>query len=52
MPINGPREPSADMRQAAAALREMYIALLNEGFTEDQALAIIGHIMTAQMPGA
>lgn len=50
MPTNGPREPSADMRFAAGALREMFIALLNEGFTEDQALAIIGHIMTARMP--
>lgn len=50
MPINGPREPSADMRYAANALREMFIALLNEGFSEDQALAIIGHIMRARMP--
>ncbi len=52
MPTNGPREPSADMRYAAKALREMHIALVNEGFTEEQALAIVGQILAARMPGA
>jgi len=50
MPTNGPREPSADLRQAAGALREMFIALCNEGFSEAQALAIIGNILRGQMP--
>jgi hypothetical protein len=38
----GPVEPSADMRTMAKALREMYLALIAERFTERQALAILG----------
>lgn len=36
-------EASADMRVAARALRDMYVALIAEGFTVPEALAIIGH---------
>jgi hypothetical protein len=42
-----PVEPSADLRQAAHQLREMFIALIQEGFDERQALAIIGHVLAA-----
>jgi len=44
---NGPIEPSADMRQMAAAFREIYVALTLEGFTVPEALAIIGHIIAS-----
>lgn len=40
-------EPSADLRKAAKDLRQMFIALVNEDFSEKQALAIIGHILAA-----
>lgn len=44
--MNGvPVEPSADLRQFASTLRQMYVALLAEGFTENEALAIIGHTL-------
>lgn len=43
--INGPVEPNADMRVAAREVHEMYIALKEEGFTEREALTIIGHII-------
>lgn len=42
---NGPIEPSADKRQAAHELREIYIALVAEGFTAHEALVIIGQIL-------
>jgi len=42
-------EPSADMRQNAHQLREMFIALVEEGFTEAQAVGIIGKILSAGM---
>ena len=50
MSMNGPREPAAAMRVAAATVREMYIALIHEGFTEDQALRVVGHILEASKP--
>lgn len=42
---NGPIEPSADMRAFANTCRQMFIALMSEGFTEAQALAVIGHLI-------
>lgn len=36
-----PVEPSSDMRTMAHTLREFYVALLNEGFTEDEALTMV-----------
>jgi hypothetical protein len=49
--MNGPIEPSADLRQAASALRQMFIALLAEGFDERQALVIVGQILAANSQG-
>lgn len=40
-------EPAADLRQMASGLRQMFVALLNEGFTEQQALIIIGQCIAA-----
>ena len=51
MPTNGPREPAAVMREAASAMYEMFVALTNEGFTEEQALEIIGHVLRSRNPG-
>lgn len=39
---NFQREPSANARQGAIALHEWLIAMLQAGFTEDQAVRIIG----------
>ena len=36
-------EPSADIRAMAKKLREVYLALIREKFTPEEALAIIGH---------
>lgn len=43
-----PREPSADLRQVASHLHQMFVALVNEGFTENQALQMIASILAAQ----
>lgn len=43
---NGPEEASAEMRTAARALRDMYVALIAEGFTVSEALTIIGHAIS------
>lgn len=40
-----PIEPSAALRQAAYEFRQMYIALLDQGFTKDEALNIIGSVI-------
>jgi hypothetical protein len=48
MVANGPMEPSAEMRKGANRLRQLFIALTNEGFTEKQALVIIGQILASQ----
>jgi hypothetical protein len=45
-----PCEPSADLRQMASAMRQMFVALTNEGFTERQSLTIIGHLLSANAP--
>lgn len=44
---SAPVEPSADKRQVAHELREMYLALRQEGFTKTEALTVIGQILAA-----
>jgi len=44
-------EPSAEVRQSAHQLREIYVALIAEGFTRDEAVAIIGKILAAGIQG-
>jgi hypothetical protein len=39
------------MRHAASALHQLYTALVNEGFTETQALAIVGYSLAAANGG-
>lgn len=48
---NGPVEPSSDARQMAKAVRDVFLALLAEGFNEKQALIIIGQMMAAGQGG-
>ena len=40
-------EPSAAARAAARACRDQYLALIKEGFTEAQALHIVGVTLSA-----
>jgi hypothetical protein len=42
---NGPIEPHADLRQGATALFELFCAYVQAGFTEDQALRIVGYLL-------
>lgn len=44
-------EPSAAWRNMAKTFREMFVALVHEGFTERQALEMIGHAMRAAVSG-
>jgi hypothetical protein len=47
-----PTEPAADLRQMAAFLWQTFIALTSEGFSEQQALIIIGQILSMNQGGA
>lgn len=50
--MGGQTEPAADLRQMASGLWQMFIALTNEGFSERQALTIIGYAISgAQQNG-
>lgn len=40
-------EPSADLRQMASIMWQTFVAMTAEGFTEGQALVIIGQIIAA-----
>ncbi len=42
-----PEEPTADARQSARGCRDMFSALVNEGFTENQALLLVGSALAA-----
>lgn len=48
---NGPVEPAAEWRQYAAILHGIYLALVQEGFTEQQALTLIGQALIANALG-
>lgn len=49
---DGPVEPNADARAFAKACHQTYVALTLEGFTEQQALTIIGQMIAANLGGA
>lgn len=49
---NGPTEPSADLRKLASVVYQAYVALVAEGFTEAQALVIVGQMLRASGGGA
>lgn len=48
---NGPVEPAAGLRQLASVLHQTFVALVAEGFTEPQALKVIGHILSSANGG-
>lgn len=43
------REPSADLRQSAAGLHEMFTALVDEGFSKIEALQLLGAMLAASI---
>jgi len=51
MPEKGRTEPSAEVRAGAASLWQMFVALCAEGFSEGQALVVIGQVLAAQRGG-
>lgn len=42
-------EPSADMREFASNMRQMFVALVQEGFTEPQATHMVGVVISATL---
>jgi len=48
---NGPVEPNADARVFAGMCFQWYTALVLEGFTEAQALVIVGQLIAAATNG-
>lgn len=40
-------EPSADLRLMASQFHQLFVALRDEGFTEKQALVVIGEVLRA-----
>jgi len=40
-------EPSADLRSAASVTRQMFVALVDEGYSEAQALVLVHGVMTS-----
>lgn len=46
--MTGKMEPTADLRQMANVLRQMYVALTDEGFSSTEALTIVGQILYSQ----
>lgn len=44
-------EPSADHRAAAKTLYAMFTALVDEGFSEDQSLTLVGDLLVAVVTG-
>lgn len=44
-----PTEPHADIRQMAGTFWQMYVALTEQGFTEAQAIILVGNMLR---PGA
>lgn len=46
-PVNNQEEPNAQSRQFAATMRNLFTALTQANFTEQQALVIIGQVIAA-----
>lgn len=49
--MTAPIEPSSDIRQMANFWRQTFLALTQAGFTEEEALIIIGHIIRGSFLG-
>lgn len=48
---NTPYEARSDFRQFAVTMHEMFIALIEAGFSEQQALIMLGQILAASTSG-
>ncbi|MFJ1539284.1 hypothetical protein ACIODS_12145 [Micromonospora chalcea] len=44
-------EPASDIRQFASVMRQMFVALRNEGFSDREALSVIGQVIAANISG-
>lgn len=44
-------EPSSDSRAFARNMRQLFVALVQEGFTEVEALALVGQVIAASIIG-
>lgn len=44
-------EPSAAQRAAALVLYQMYVALTQQGFTDGQALVLVGRLLVSSVDG-
>lgn len=49
--VHGPVEPPAEMRTLALTLRQMYVALVEQGFTEAEAMQIVGVTVATTLGG-
>jgi len=50
--MNGPIEPAANLRQIAATLHQTFLAFVQEGFTEHQALVVLGQLLADRLTAA
>jgi hypothetical protein len=50
--MNHPTEPSAALREVASTLWQTFVALTLEGFSEQQALTIIGQLLALNSGGS
>jgi hypothetical protein len=46
-----PIEPSADIRKMAGFCRQFYVALVAQGFTDDQSLELVGDAVRGATAG-
>ncbi|MEV8637779.1 hypothetical protein AB0395_39645 [Streptosporangium sp. NPDC051023] len=50
--MSEPEDPITQLAQGAAQLHELFMAYVNAGFTESQALYLIGQMIQASIRGA
>ena len=50
--MNFPQEPTADMRAATISMRAMYVGFTQAGFTEKDALYLVGQAVHAMFEKA
>lgn len=49
--LDEPRDPISALGEMAASIHEMFLAYVKAGFTEDQALYLVGQIIAARFRG-
>lgn len=45
MADDGPADPFSELQQAAASLHELFVSYVGAGFTEQQAIYLVGQIL-------